>query len=93
MAETSEIVATSTGVGAFLGALLAAWKWRGTGDKQPEKGNDTMAVQIAELTRRADGVDKRLDDVFELLTASAKSLGECRENIREALTRLEERRK
>ena len=49
------------------------------------------ALGLDDVVDDGDGVAG--EDVFELLTDSAKSLGQCRENIREALTRLEERRK
>jgi hypothetical protein len=57
MAETGDIVAAATGVGAFFGALFGAWKIFKPAT-QPEKGAG-METRVARLEERADEQDRR----------------------------------
>jgi len=82
---------------AFLGTLGAAlkfWNWDRE-PKGPEKGEDMGALlqRMSEMERRQGEADRRMDDVFDLLTDAQKSLASCEANTREALTRLDERRR
>ena len=79
-------------LGAFIGAALAAWyKLRG-GKPDPNHGDyDVLAIRVTELERRQSEMDARLDDVFDLMGSANKSLSACQVDIREALTRLQER--
>lgn len=52
MAETSEIVAGAGVLGAAFAAFLASVGLRKPGARPPEKGDDTMAVRLAELEQR-----------------------------------------
>lgn len=60
MAETGEIVAGATSIGAFLGGLFGAWKLLKPGT-QPENGDGMAEVfqRIAKLEQRADECDLR----------------------------------
>lgn len=58
MAETGDIVAGATGIGAFFGALFGAWKIFKPAT-QPGKGSDDMATRVARLEERADEQDRR----------------------------------
>lgn len=58
MAETGDIVAGATGIGAFFGALFGAWKIFKPAP-MPEKGADDMATRVARLEERADEQDRR----------------------------------
>lgn len=93
MAETGEIVAGAGVLGGALAAFLAALGWRNKSGTQPENGDYKMlSMEITELKRRQGETDRRMDDVFDLLTDAHKALTECQTNTREALTRLDERR-
>lgn len=78
----------------MLAGFWAAWKSFKPAPA-PEKGNDMGALlqRMKDMERRQDDTDRRFDDVFDLLTESQKSLSECQANTREALTRLDERRR
>lgn len=96
MAEHGEIAGWMAAALAFLGALGAAmkfWNWKPA--SAPEKGNDMGALlqRMSEMERRQGEADRRMDDVFDLLTDTQKSLASCEANTREALTRLDERRR
>lgn len=100
MANTPEIPGWAAGLaalGTMIGAAWAAVKAAGQRlkpDSDPEKEQITdMLARIHELERRTDRIDTRLDDVFRLLGNADEALGRCQIDIREALTRLEERRK
>lgn len=76
---------------AFLGALGAAIKlW-----PQPAANGDygLLAEKIAEHERRLNQMDERINDAFDLLTDAAKSMASAQADIREALSRLDERRR
>lgn len=93
MAETGEIVAGAGVLGTALAAFLAAVGWRNKSGTPPENGDLKMlAMRITEMERRQGETDRRIDDVFDLLTDAHKALTECQTNTREALTRLDERR-
>ena len=93
MAETGDIVAGATGIGAFFGALFGAWKIFKPAT-QPEGGDlKVLANKIAEIERRQNVMDERLDEVFHLLGDVQRAMATCQTDIREALTRLQERRK
>lgn len=93
MAETGDIVAGATGIGAFFGALFGAWKIFKPAT-QPEGGDlRVLANKIAEIERRQNVMDERFDEVFHLLGDVQKTMATCQTDIREALTRLQERRK
>lgn len=81
---------------AFLGALGAAMKFWNKPAPAPEKAEASMGAllqRMSEMERRQTDTDHRLDDVFDLLTDTQKSLASCEANTREALTRLDERRR
>ena len=96
MADTGEIVAGATGLGAFFGALFGALKLFGhRRDIEPDKEGYEMAVvlnRLENIERRQTEIDARLDDVFHLLEKASDGLAACRVDIATALTRLEERR-
>ena len=93
MAETGDIVAGATGIGAFFGALFGAWKIFKPAT-QPEGGYlGVLANKIAEIERRQNVMDEHFDEVFHLLGDVQKTMATCQTDIREALTRLQERRK
>lgn len=96
MADTGEIVAGATGLGAFFGALLGALKYFGRKpEPERERENPDMAVvmnRLSNIERRQTEIDARLNDVFHLLEKATDGLAACRVNIAEALARLEERR-
>ena len=85
---------------AFLGALGAAlkfWNWEPE-PKGPEKGDD-MGARMASLEtwrdeskRRHDHADEQIEKIYSLLGKVDEGLGKCQTDVREALTRLEERR-
>lgn len=100
MSNTPEIPGWAAGlaaIGTMAGAAWAAIKAAGQRlkpDSDPEKEKiEVMLVRIQELERRTDRIDSRLDDVYRLLGNADEALGKCQTDIREALTRLEERRK
>lgn len=88
MAEHGEIAAGAGAIGAFLGGLWAALKWR-----KPSNGDDDMAVRMAEFERRINDHDKRLDQHENEIAEIFRALSTCTADVREALTRLQERRK
>jgi hypothetical protein len=93
VAETGDIVAGATGIGAFFGALFGAWKIFKPAT-QPEGGDlKVLANKIAEIERRQNAMDERFDEVFHLLGDVQRTMATCQTDIREALTRLQERRK
>lgn len=93
MAETGDIVAGATGVGAFFGALFGAWKIFKPAT-QPEGGDlKVLAQRISEMERRQTAMDERLDEVLHLMGDVQRTMATCQTDIREALTRLQERRK
>lgn len=93
MAETGDIVAGATSIGAFFGALFGAWKIFKPAT-QPEGGDlRVLANKIAEIERRQNVMDEHFDEVFHLLGDVQKTMATCQTDIREALTRLQERRK
>jgi len=95
MAEHGEIAGWMAASVAFLGALGAAMKFWNKPAPAPEKGNDMGALlqRMSDMERRQTDADRRMDDVFDLLTATQTALSTCQENTREALTRLDERRR
>lgn len=96
MADTGEIVAGATGLGAFFGAFYGAIKFFGRKpDPERERENPDMAVVIKRLEnieRRQTEIDTRLNDVFHLLEKASDGLAACRVDIATALAKLEERR-
>jgi len=98
MAEHGEIPTAWAGIaaaGTFIGGLIAAlfgpWKMPGT---QPESGDTkVLAEKLGNLERRQNEMDDRITEVFHLLGDVKDSLSKAQADIREALTRLEERRK
>jgi hypothetical protein len=96
MAEHGEIPAAWAGLaaaGTFIGGVIAAllkfWK-------QPEKPESPMEIlthRVSEVERRQHEMDARVTDVFELLAEVQRTMATCQADIREALTRLQERRK
>lgn len=88
----SELVAAAmAAVMAFFGALGAAIKFW---PDKPEKGNtDVLTQKVLDMERRQNVMDERIDDVFHLLGDIQRSMATCQSDIREALTRLQERRK
>lgn len=95
MAETGDIVAGATGIGAFFGALFGAWKiFKPAGTPQPGNGDlNVLAQRITDLERRQTAMDDRIEEVFHLMGDVNKSLSQAQADVREALTRLQERRK
>lgn len=94
MADQTDIpawIAGLTAIGAgIVGAIGAAIKAK----KPPEKdGNDVLSVRVEDLERRQEKLEQHMETVFSLLNEALDKLSECRSDIREALTRLEERRK
>ena len=89
----SEVIAAAlASVLAFFGAFGAAIKFWKTPDV--ETGNSgVIAQQIKDLDRRQTAMDERIDEVFHLLGGVKDSLAQAQADIREALTRLQERRK
>jgi len=86
-------VAGATGIGAFFGALFGAWKIFKPAT-QPEGGDlKVLANKIAEIERRQNAMDERIEEVFHLLGDVQRTMATCQTDIREALTRLQERRK
>jgi len=86
-------VAGATGIGAFFGALFGAWKIFKPAT-QPEGGYlKVLANKIAEIERRQNAMDERIEEVFHLLGDVQRTMATCQTDIREALTRLQERRK
>jgi len=92
MAETGEIVAGATGLGAFIGALAGAWKYFKPASA-PGNGDSVLAQRISDMERRQAEMDDRINDVFHLLGDVQSKMATCQTDIREALTRLQERRK
>lgn len=93
MAETGDIVAGATGIGAFFGALFGAWKIFKPAT-QPAGGDlKVLAQRISEMERRQTVMDERIEEVFHLLGDVQRTMATCQTDIREALTRLQERRK
>lgn len=96
MAEHGEIPTAWQGVigaATFLGVAVAAFFGRKTPEPRgPENGN-VMAQRLAELERRTTALDERIDDVFAVLGDIQRVLATCQADIREALVRLQERRK
>lgn len=98
MAEHSEIPSAWAGLaaaGTFIGGLLAVlfgpWKMPGA---QPESGDTkVLAEKLGNLERRQNEMDDRINEVFHLLSDVKNSLSTAQADVREALTRLEERRK
>jgi exonuclease VII small subunit len=97
--NTGEIIAGAAVVGTFIGALAATWRKILPGGKDPkkqsydEKDLKMLAQRLHACERRMERMDKRLDDVFDLLGEAAISMASAQADIREAKTRLEERRR
>lgn len=93
--STGELIAAALATTmAFFGALGAALKFWSTGG-QPEK-DDPMEVlrnKVADIERRQDAMDDRIDEVFRLMGSVKDALAVAQADVREALTRLQERRK
>lgn len=87
MAETGEIAASAGAIGAFLGGLWAALRW-----KKP-RGDDDMTVRLQDIERRVGDHDKRLDQHEAEIAEIFRAVSSCTADVREALTRLQERRK
>ncbi len=92
MAENNDWPAWVLGLGGVLTAIGAAVKsWK----RKPIEDNEMQVLKqrVSELERRANDTDARLAEVFDLMHGVNESLGKCQSDIREALTRLDERRK
>lgn len=89
--EGIDIATGAAAAGGFIGALWAALKWK----KKPEPDGEyeVLAARIAEHERRLNQMDERINDAFDLLTDAAKSMASAQADIREALSRLDERRR
>lgn len=92
--SSSEIIAAALATTiAFFGALGAALKfWKH--DKPTE--DDPMEIlrnKVADIERRQDAMDDRIDEVFRLMGSVKDALAVAQADVREALTRLQERRK
>lgn len=93
MAETGDIVAGATGIGAFFGALFGAWKIFKPAT-QPEGGDlKVLAQRISEMERRQNAMDERMDEAFHLLGGVKDLLTKAQVDVAVALTKLQERRK
>jgi uncharacterized protein involved in exopolysaccharide biosynthesis len=96
--DTGQIVAISAAAGSFLAALVATWRKLWPRDK-PQKPDDDhedykmLAQRIETFEKRMDTMDGRINDVFRLLGDAATSMASAQADIREAKTRLEERRR
>lgn len=79
MADTTEIVATSTGLGAFLGALLAAWKWRGNGGGEKTSPKNDGELQL--LTARVTSLESEIVTHRAQLSRAEVDRREVREDL------------
>jgi uncharacterized coiled-coil protein SlyX len=95
VAETGEIVAGAGVLGTAIAAFLAAFGWRNKSGTQPPRNGElnVLAQRITELERRQTAMDERIEEVFHLMGDVNKSLSQAQADVREALTRLQERRK
>lgn len=98
MAEHGEIPATWAGIaaaGTFIGGLMAALFGRKPAEPKGPENEDTkvLAEKLNQLERRQQTMDERIDEVFHLLGEVKDSLAKAQADVREALTRLQERRK
>lgn len=92
MAETNDWPAWVLGLGGVLTAIGAAVK---STKRKPTEDNEMQVLKqrVSELERRANDTDTRLTEVFGLLHQVDDGLGKCQSDVREALARLDERRK
>jgi len=79
-------------VGTLIGGVIGAIFTRKPVDK-PETGDHVLAQRVAEMERRQSEMDDRIDDIFRLLDGVKSQLSTVAADVREALTRLQERRK
>lgn len=87
MADSGDIAVGAGAIGAFFGGLWAALRLR-----RPN-GDNEMAVRIQEVERRVNEHDKRLEQHEKEIGEIFRALSDCTADVREALTRLQERRK
>lgn len=91
--EAVDIATGAAAAGGFIGAAWAAWR-KFAPMKPPEDGElKALMRRVEETERRMNHFDERINKVFDLLGDALDKLGECRTDIKEALVRLEERRK
>ena len=94
MAETGDIVAGATGIGAFFGALFGAWKIFKPAP-MPEKENDNMTAWVQHVNEQLSSHEARLNraekdrtedrEDFGLIFAELKALGKSSARIEGAL--------
>jgi hypothetical protein len=90
MAETGDIVAGATGVGAFFGALFGAWKIFKPAT-QPEKGAG-METRVARLEERADEQDRRESERLQWRAEIFARLLDLDKKVSSILAIMDERR-
>jgi hypothetical protein len=88
-----DIATGAAAAGGFLGAAWAAWRKFGIGKKPEDNNMAVLAARVAETERRLSQMDERLNDVFDILGGVHTTLSTAQADIREALTRLQERRR
>lgn len=89
MAESSDYATAAAAAGTFLGGLWAALRW---GRKQKQEEPEVLA-RLQNLERRCNECDERLRQHEQEIGQIFNALSVCTADVREALTRLQERRK
>jgi len=90
LAETSDYATAAAAAGTFLGGLWAALKW---GKRKPEQEEPEVLARLQNLERRCNEYDERLRQHEQEIGQIFNALSVCTADVREALTRLQERRK
>jgi len=91
LTETTDIVGGAAAAGTFIGTLWAALKF-GRGRKT-EESESMLAQRIDNLERRCNEHDERLKQHEQEIGQIFNALSVCTADVREALTRLQERRR